>query len=151
MLALRVIITQALYAGDEDPPHACAVYTLRNHRRNMDLEMGYYGGRNSVKQYVLNFLAQDEQRERDVDPLQAKGHWVNKETVNLHHVRDMVARLEAAPSNSPLTSELFSLSGDPVLLDTILKAVDKITDLPEISKKDFEYPPEVPTVVDEKW
>ena len=142
MIALRVIITEVLYAGDEDEGHAEAVSILRRNRGVLGQRMVYSEpkvdttARKPVKHYISQFLHEAEQREMVFCP-RVRLDWQSRQTINLRQVRSMLAMLQMAPWNSSKLSEIFCPAGSSQLLDYIEEIVDsrRIVDLPELPEK----------------
>lgn len=128
-LALRIIITQVLYAGDEDDNHRKFARTTRQNRSNVASQLAKDGsdgsGRVTIYTQIERFVV--EAREREAKPA-ARECWYDELTVNLNDVRDV--QTHGGPD--PSVYRLYTNPGALEMDDNFRMKVNEYDNLPVI-------------------
>ena len=139
-LALRILNSQIMYAGDEDDNHKAFVKITQQNRANLGHHLHTANrsdgaGRVPISRYIDEFLPMMD--ERDTCPAAVDGGR-NQLTVNLADVRTIRA---SVPANAPTPSlfGLFTLPGSASMFNILYGRAIRYGDLPPLIPQVIDY------------
>lgn len=148
-LALRIMITEILYSGDEDDNHATFFHRTKQNRANLSQQLSWNrsdgAGRISISSAIGSFL--DQAREREGRP-ESRHVWEDAVVVNLADVRTMQAF--QTQDRFPSVSELFGAAGSPKMRNHLSEKATLNGDLPDLPPRPSPAPPVVIKPLTEK-
>jgi hypothetical protein len=151
-LALRVLITEILYAGDNDDGHRQFVKATLGNRSNLATHLKTVNksdgsGRKSITECIDDFL--DMARAREANPTSSNG-WKDELVVKLVDVSTIRASLPHG-GPTPLVSELLSAPGSSVMMDILRAKAERLGDLPSLDSVQDEASSQVPPESQRAW
>ncbi|EAQ84163.1 predicted protein [Chaetomium globosum CBS 148.51] len=142
-LALRIMVTEILYAGDEDDNHGTFFHMTKQNRANLSQQLSWNrsdgSNRRPISTFIDDFLA--AAREREGKP-ESRSVWADSAVVNLADVRTMQAF--QTQSRYPSVSELFGAAGSLEMRNHLLEKARLNGDLPDLPPRPT---PQAPVVV----
>jgi hypothetical protein len=131
-LALRIMITEILYAGDEDDNHATFFSRTKQNRANLSQHLAWNksdgSGRISISSFIGGFL--NQARDRESRP-ESRSVWEEAVVVDLSDVSAMQA-FQTQQDRFPSVFELFGAAGSSAMRDHLFKKAEQNGDLPDL-------------------
>ncbi|KAH6622640.1 hypothetical protein F5144DRAFT_581077 [Chaetomium tenue] len=130
-LALRIMITEILYAGDGDDNHGTFFHRTKQNRANLSQQLSWNrsdgSNRRPISTFIDDFLT--GAREREGRP-ESRRVWADSAVVNLADVRTMQAF--QTQTRYPSVSELFGAAGSLEMRNHLLEKARLNGDLPDL-------------------
>lgn len=139
-LALRIMITEILYAGDDDDNHATFFGRTKQNRANLSQQLAWNrsdgSGRRSISSFIGSFLHQARGRERKPE---SRSVWGDAVVVNLSDV-SVMRTFHTRQGRFPSVFELFGAAGSSAMRDHLFKKAEQNGDLPDLPPRPLPVP-----------